>query len=95
MNRFGRSIRRLGPSFQTRSIFRTRRKLHEMLLSLSLSSSCDGISRWQMELIYLIVAKRRVFERGGESNAERTKRARGILQKMQFGTVPGKLLKEK
>lgn len=47
-----------------------------------------------MELIYLIVAKR-VFERGGESNAERTKRARGILQKMQFGTVPGKLLKEK
>lgn len=48
-----------------------------------------------MELIYLIVAKRRVFERGGESNAERTKWARGILQKMQFGTVPGKLLKEK
>lgn len=79
------------PAFK-RSIFRPRRrKLHEMLPHLS--PFCDGISRWQMELIYLIVAKRRVFERGGESNVET------LLERVEFykrcNSESAKVLKEK
>lgn len=73
-NRFWSIDSSPGTRFQTeRSIFPTKITPD--------ASPCDGISRWQMELIYLIVAKRCVFERGGESNAERTKLS---LERVQF-----------